>query len=571
MRIISDMKIFKKLMLVFTVISLLTLITGVVGISKCKAINNDLKNTYNMDLKGSNDLNKLKTNVTEIRADLTRLKDRNSRDRMDESAKEINKLKIENNKIMKDYKFTMDTEEDRQLYSQLDTKLQNWRDLREKFIELIQQNNYDEADVYFDKVSEARKDAFDVLDKAIDFNLKSANDNYISSEKTYNSAVRLSIIVVLGSIICSIILGILMAKHINRPLKKIEKMAERFSIFDFSTPIEVRRKDELGKVARSLNSSQEHVAELIKVIMGNAEDMSAASEELSATSEELSSKASSIDEAVANIVSGIENSSASSEEINASVEEVNSSLNELSSKTMDQSNSSSDSKDRALKSNEYVKKSTSETKSLYSEKKNKIIAAIEAGKVVDDIKVMAETIAGISEQTNLLALNASIEAARAGEAGKGFAVVADEVGKLAEQSAQSVAGINSTIIKVQEAFKNLSSNSDEILQFINKDVLQRFTAFKEVGQQYYDDADFISKVSEELAAMSEEVSATMDQVSDASQTMAETQQKASEHVEGIKASVDEVSKATEQVAITAQNQAQLAQKLNETVLKFKIA
>jgi len=199
-----------------------------------------------------------------------------------------------------------------------------------------------------------------------------------------------------------------------------------------------------------------------------------------------------------------------------------------------------------------------------------MLMAIEEGKVVDNIKVMADTIASISEQTNLLALNAAIEAARAGEQGKGFSVVAEEVRKLAEQSSQAVTGIQDTIIKVQDAFKNLSKNGSEVLKFINENVHQQFDYFGGIGNQYYNDSDFVSRMSEEIASMSEEITATIGQVSEAVQNMSETAQESSENAETIKTSIHETTKAVEQVALTAQNQAELAQKLNEMVHKFKL-
>jgi len=70
--------------------------------------------------------------------------------------------------------------------------------------------------------------------------------------------------------------------------------------------------------------------------------------------------------------------------------------------------------------------------------------------------------------------------------------------------------------------------------------------------------------------MSEELTATVGQVSDAIQNVAETSLKTSEHSEMIKENIDETTNAIEQVSLTSKSQAELAQKLNEMVLKFKI-
>jgi methyl-accepting chemotaxis protein len=61
------------------------------------------------------------------------------------------------------------------------------------------------------------------------------------------------------------------------------------------------------------------------------------------------------------------------------------------------------------------------------------------------------TVNEIATQSNILALNASVEAARAGEYGKGFAVVAMEVRNLAEQSRQATAQVREILSDIQKA------------------------------------------------------------------------------------------------------------------------
>ena len=132
------------------------------------------------------------------------------------------------------------------------------------------------------------------------------------------------------------------------------------------------------------------------------------------------------------------------------------------------------------------------SKSLYKEKEERILRAIEEGKVVVEIGKATEIISDIADQTHLLALNAAIEAARAGEQGRGFAVVAAEVRKLAEQSAKTVAGVQKVIQQVQDAFSNLSENANELLQYINGKVNDDYNRMARAGERYRQDAEAIS-------------------------------------------------------------------------------
>ena len=368
-------------------------------------------------------------------------------------------------------------------------------------------------------LQEIKGNLIDIGDKSKVDQLISDNEKATKELNSNNIAqfnkVRITIIIyIVVAILLIILISSIVDKNIMKSLNKIKDKANKLALYDFSEPIAITSMDEFGQAATALNIAQENIKGLVKEIMNHASDMSASSEELLATTQE----------------------------ITASIQEVNSSMEELSSKAMEGSGNAEQIKERAGKVQIYAKNALEKSKSIYEEKEKNILKAIEDGKVVDEIKVMADGIAAIAEQTKLLALNAAIEAARAGEQGRGFAVVADEVRKLAEQSAETVNTIQSTIIKVETAFKNLSVNSSDVLKFIIENIKPVLEEYSKSGRQYGEDGEFISAMSEEIASMSEEVEAI----------------------------VSEVGKAAENQAQTSQVQAELAQKLNELVLKFKI-
>jgi methyl-accepting chemotaxis protein len=569
MNLFTNLSVKKKLVSVFFVICISIIAIGTEGILSSAKIKGNGDTMYGNNLISIRDLGEIKGNINDMRATFNRLVFEKDKTKLEDYIKVITELDIKNAQSIKEYGSLITDSDEKETYNNLKNDLDKYIEVRNKAIEHTRKDNYEEAiNISNTSLTTVKNSLLANIQKSIDTNTQVAEQVNQNNTAQFNSVRNLTIIYTVAAFLIILFMSYILSKNILVPLRKIKEFAERLAAYDFSTKIHITRKDEFGQTGVSLNAAQENVSTLVKAIMDNSQDLSAASEELSANVEEISSKAITIDKAVNTITSSMQESSATTEEISASIQEVDSSVNILSSKAMEGSNNAIQSKERSVEVKNNSQKAINETRTLYVEKQERMQKAIEDGKVVDSIKVMAETIGSISEQTNLLALNAAIEAARAGEQGKGFAVVAEEVRKLAEQSSQAVINIQDTIAKVQRAFNSSISTGSDILEFIDKNVHEQFNDYSEVGNKYYNDSNFVSNMSEEIAAMSEEITATVSQVSQAVQNMAESSQKSSEEAEMIKDSMYETTRAIEQVALTSQTQAELAQKLTDMVQKF---
>ncbi len=219
---------------------------------------------------------------------------------------------------------------------------------------------------------------------------------------------------------------------------------------------------------------------------------------------------------IANSLNDIANRSSESsqftQEVAGSSEEMNKMVQDLADKA---ENAATESKLIIERANKMLKESESskaDALDLYSSAQEKIYQAIEQSKKVDEINDLANDVLEIASQTNLLALNASIEAARAGEAGRGFAVVADEIRNLADSSTQTVDQIQSLVAVIIKAVTDLSTDSKNLLDFVDKKVIGDYEYMVETAIQYTKDSKFYSEVASDIGTTSEEMKQTVNSV-----------------------------------------------------------
>jgi methyl-accepting chemotaxis protein len=343
---------------------------------------------------------------------------------------------------------------------------------------------------------------------------------------TKGSRSRLAVLVIAGT---ALLFGagcaMLLTRVITGPILRTADFAATMAKGDFTQTVTVKQQDEIGAMAKALNSMVADLRTMLTDIINDtvilaksSRDLKDAARQLTGGAEETSTKAGTVAAAaeemstnMQSVAGAMEESAQNTHLVAAATEQLNSTVQHISGNA-----------ETARNIAETAVKASQQT----SQRMNSLnSAAAQIGKVT-------ETITEISEQTNLLALNATIEAARAGEAGKGFAVVANEIKELARQTAEATVDIKRQIETMQNTtsetvadisqISDIINNINHVIKEISSAVDEQQAATTEIAGKVAETSAGITEVNEHVAQsslVSAEITKDISEVNRAAQTM----------------------------------------------------
>jgi len=474
-------------------------------------------------------------------------------------------------------------------------RLEEWRQLNEKIVALVEEGNAREA------ISLSNEKGSDLITVIIDEKLSEISDSIEETREADQDAVgsalqKAQFYLLIASVIgLAVALGIgwFIARGISKNIRRFAAVVDGIASGDLNQDIKIQSRDEIGEMAARMSAMIKSLQEIIarvrlsaKSVAGRADDIGTNSVEMARSAKNQVEFAEKTLLDISDIVDSIEQVSVHASELAGDAYRINNSIFEMissnsnivqSSDTMANSvdtisvsiakmasgiekisenvryvNQEAEVASRSAVTGHGSVNATIEGMTHISSVMTKVNSVIyQLDQRASEIMSIVDVINDIAERTHVLALNATVEAAHAGQYGRGFAVVAVEVRKLAEKSANSSRDIAAVLRAIQVETRQAVATTAVGDEAIQNGVQLAESAGKAL-------AAIVASVSQVRDLTESISSAIQDQTVEAA-NIAQSTANASRLSRDVKSAIGEQAKATHVIAEAIQSMTELSE------------
>lgn len=307
---------------------------------------------------------------------------------------------------------------------------------------------------------------------------------FASARSANTTSTKYIIIITTVVLVILISLSVAISRSAIRQLRLVSDGFARIGKGDFSEPVNIVVRDEIGELGVQLNAIAQYLDELVRNIGHTASQVNSAASEMASTASEHQRGASEQSSAVEETQRTMQSILASTEQVNAAIDTVLQNA------------------EQTLAKNQVIAES---------------ISTLSAQ--TDGITEVLSTIKDIANKAELLALNAALEGTKAGEVGRGFSLVATQMQRLAENVQRAVGDIKSLTETIRRASAGSVLATEEGTKLAT-DTTRSAREIRLVTQQHQNGTRQVSMAMDDVAGVAQQSAASSRQIQASSEDLA---------------------------------------------------